>query len=353
MKVFLISNMYPNSKHKSYGIFVKNFKQSLEQNGITINNCALIKGKTNNTVAKLFKYIIFYIEIIFKGIFKSYDIIYVHFPSHSFLPIYFINLLRNKKLVLNFHGNDIGKKTKFFSIYYKLVDNCSLIVAPTKTFVYKVASFFGNKSFIKKSYDYPSGGYDSTVFYPNTKNENRIIQFGFISRLDKEKGAYLFIEALNMLKKNKIKFNALIAGEGDDKENILDLITKYQLADTIKVLPNLTQTEMSKYFREIDAFIFPTNKETESLGLVGIEALACGTPVIASNIDVITEYIKNDENGYTFEKGNSTDLFNKMLQFTLLSQSKKLVMQENAVKSSLSFERNLIAKNLIKKLKNL
>ena len=79
MKILLISNMYPSKKDKTYGTFVKMFKESIEHNADDIIfDCCFIRGRSNNFMVKAYKYIIFYFTIIYKTLFFKYDFVYNH-----------------------------------------------------------------------------------------------------------------------------------------------------------------------------------------------------------------------------------------------------------------------------------
>ena len=79
MRIFLVSNMYPSKKSPFYGIFVKTFEEKMQANGITISSKAVIRGRSNNYLIKVFKYIKFFKDV-YLGLLKSnYDVIYVRF----------------------------------------------------------------------------------------------------------------------------------------------------------------------------------------------------------------------------------------------------------------------------------
>ena len=60
MKILLISNMYPSEKDKTYGTFVKMFKESIEHNtNDIVFDCCFIRGRSNSFIVKVYKYIIF------------------------------------------------------------------------------------------------------------------------------------------------------------------------------------------------------------------------------------------------------------------------------------------------------
>lgn len=70
MKILLISNMYPSAKDKTYGTFVKMFKEGIEQNTNDILfDCCFIRGRSNNFMVKVYKYFVFYSTIVYKSTF--------------------------------------------------------------------------------------------------------------------------------------------------------------------------------------------------------------------------------------------------------------------------------------------
>ena len=108
MKILLISNMYPSKKDKTYGTFVKMFKESIEHNADDIIfDCCFIRGRSNNFMVKAYKYIIFYFTIIYKTLFFKYDFVYNHQITHSAPALRICRCFRKFKLVMNIHGGDI------------------------------------------------------------------------------------------------------------------------------------------------------------------------------------------------------------------------------------------------------
>lgn len=96
--------------------------------------------------------------------------------------------------------------------------------------------------------------------------------------------------------------------------------------------------------------IFPTMLY-ESLGLVGLEAMACGCPVIGSNIGCLPEYVKDGITGFLFESGNSHELVDKIINFYELSTSQREKMQLEAIKMAQRYDSDKISQVLVSKLK--
>jgi len=95
-----------------------------------------------------------------------------------------------------------------------------------------------------------------------------------------------------------------------------------------------------------DIFVFPTEREGESLGLVAIEAMTCGTPVIASDFAAPKYYIRNGINGYKFEKGNVTALVKCLLHYSTIDKTTVELLKKNAIETSKYYYTENILENL-------
>ncbi len=350
-RLFLVSNMYPSTENVRYGIFVKRFEQAVE-NEFNLTKIALTKKRS--LLSKVFGYIILYskvIGLIFKA--NKDDIVYIHFPLY-FSPFLAPLSWRGILVVLNFHGNDAIFDTflkRFLFIFLKRYARKSRkVVIPSNYYLEKIQKIFDIDR--DKLYVYPSGGIDHNTFYPMAKKSNHFV-FGFVSNFIKTKGWAIFLEALNILKMSPtaIPFSAIMVGDGPDRNAILKYINEKHLDVTI--INSVNQSELSKIYSRFDVFVFPTYREQESLGLVGLEALTCGIPVIASRIAGPMGYIKEGYNGFLFEKENSRDLADKMINFQNLSDNDLRVMRKDTIESVKAYDSQKVGKGLIIMLKKL
>lgn len=353
MKIFLVSNMFPSKKDKLFGIFVKNFKLEMENNDVVFTKTSLIKGRAKNPLKKILNYIIHYIQISLHFVSKkSFDIIYIHFITHH-LPILFILLpFKSKKWVLNAHGDDIIglQNYKFLNfIAERVVKKIDLLIVPTSYFKDKVLS---NYSFLDSSNVFvsPSGGIDSSYFYPiKNVNKENMLHLGFVSRFIEEKGWKTFLDALKKLNDNNIPFKASIAGKGPD-ENLIKEYIKDKKLSQVDFLGFISQDKLVQLYNMFDLYIFPTYREGESLGLTGVEAMSCSTPVVACNMAGPSTYIEHRVNGYMFEPKNSDELVKCISCYIKLSKKEQEVIKTNAYETSKAYEKSIVAKDLIKRL---
>ena len=84
----------------------------------------------------------------------------------------------------------------------------------------------------------------------------------------------------------------------------------------------------------------------ESLGLVGLEAMASGVPVIASKLGGIQDYLTDNVNGLYFEAGNEKDLSRKIIALLQKEDNEYLKMCQNAYRTSLEYRSSIVNKKL-------
>lgn len=354
-KIFLISNMYPSALNPSYGIFIYNIEKGLSENGVRFVAKALIRKRCSNIFLKIFTYLYFYITILKLGLTSEFDIIYCHYISHTIVPAALIKTIKDKKLVANVHGEDIIKERLVYKLFGSIIrvslKKADLIISPSRYCKRMLTEAFKIEN--NSISVFPSGGVDGRIFKPMDKNicrkkrnlEETGFYVGYVSRIDKNKGWDILIRAMGILKKRNFKFKLIFAGSGCNKEVFLEYITKFDLEKESVFLGNLRQNDLNQVYNMFDVSIFPT-LEREGLGLVGLEALSCGIPVIASRLGAIEEYIKHGSNGFLFEAGDYKGLAERIQAFYNLPQKDKLKMQENCIADSSKFGSKKIMRDM-------
>lgn len=95
----------------------------------------------------------------------------------------------------------------------------------------------------------------------------------FVGRLRKYKGLKYLVKAVSLSSKN-IVLN--IVGDGEEKESICSLISKYNLSQRVKLLGTLSENQKNIAYQNCDAFCLPSIHEAEGFGIVQAEAMSYG-----------------------------------------------------------------------------
>lgn len=133
--------------------------------------------------------------------------------------------------------------------------------------------------------------------YPE-KNERRSLRdsslrLGVAGRMAPGKGFSLAIHALAVLSKNNIPARLYVAGTGSEFPNLKNVVKKLNLGERVKFLGMVR--DMNSFFSRIDIFLCPSLHE--SFGLVCVEAMAHGVPVIATKVDGLPEVVSDNVTG--------------------------------------------------------
>lgn len=355
LKILVISNLFPSKRCPFHGSFVKNFVDDLiTYNGSENTSYCVLKGRSYSFYEKLYHYFIFYIRIFYYLIFNNYDYIYVHLITHASLPIKIVSYFKKMNLIFNIHGEDLLVKTKLAALLLDsvkpLLYKANLIVVPSYYFkerTIKLLPFIAKE----KIYVSASSGVKKSFYNPPiNKRRNNVI--GYVSRIDRGKGWDTLLKAIKILSDHNINNLTIeIVGGGSEVNNMLDLIKELNLKN-IKYIGPIGHNMLPNFYKQLDVFVFPTKLE-ESLGLVGIEAMASGVPVIASKIGGIQDYLVNQSNGLYFNHGDEKDLAEKILFLLKMDDNDYNNMCNKAYEKSLEYKASIVNKKLFDYIFNL
>lgn len=152
------------------------------------------------------------------------------------------------------------------------------------------------------------------------KNLSKIL---FVGRLIEKKGVEYLIKAIPYISAwNECKL--IIVGKGFEEDKLKKLVIDLDLENNVKFIGKVSRNKITKYFKSSDIFILPSivdsKGEVETLGVVLIEAMAMGIPVIGSDIGGIPDVIDDSINGFLVEPKSITDIADKVIK--LLSDKK-------------------------------
>ena len=164
---------------------------------------------------------------------------------------------------------------------------------------------------------------DKTVVIPNgidlkaTDIKPRVVSknssapvIGAIGNLNRNKGHEYLIEAIPTLKKKFPLISLEIIGEGTKREELKDIIGAFGLDRNVTLLGS--KKNANKYLKHWRVCILPS--VSEPFGIVILEAMAAGIPVVASSVGGITDIVTNKKNGLLVPPRNSEKLAQAILE---------------------------------------
>ena len=202
----------------------------------------------------------------------------------------------------------------------------------------------------------------TVIVNPYRKNLFKIIpevkktkDFVFLGRLVSDKGVDMAIRAIYSLKKAVaieeklgVEPNLTIIGEGEEKENLEDLVAKLELQDNIVFKGFLRGNELVNCLNQ-HRFIFIPSVWEEPFGMVALEGMACGCLPIASDGGGLPEAVGRA--GIIFCKGDLDDLLKRTLEVLRSPQQEE--DYRNQIKEHLAYHQsNLVAKRYLDVIDN-
>lgn len=177
------------------------------------------------------------------------------------------------------------------------------------------ASLIKKFPFLKGKTKILYNGVDTKIFKPMERNNilkprKKVFTVFFAGNIWLEKGFDILLKTAQELRKENIKF--LIAGTFSPEKNPLHRQFKKNTPESVEYLGCIKHDNLPKYYANADVTITPSRWE-EPFGMVIIESLACGTPVIGSRIGAIPELIDNEENGFLVTPGSVNELKDTIL----------------------------------------
>jgi len=150
-----------------------------------------------------------------------------------------------------------------------------------------------------------SGGarYINTEFFKVEKElKSRDNLIGYIGRLDTAKGVMNFVEAIPIISKIRGDVNFLIGGNGLLFEQIKQQVEDSSVGQKTKLVGWIAHNELPKHLNKLKLLVLPSY--SEGLPTIILEAMACGTPVLATPVGGIPDLMKDEETGFILENNS-------------------------------------------------
>ena len=143
-------------------------------------------------------------------------------------------------------------------------------------------------------------GVDLSSYKPAQKSHMPLVLY--LGRLKYYKSLHIFLHAAKKIldKMPHVKF--VIAGDGEEKDNLIRLAKKLNIFDKVNFAGKVSEEEKIRLYQK--AWVFVNPSYMEGWGITTIEANACGTPVVASDVPGLRDSVNNPHNGFLVPYGS-------------------------------------------------
>ena len=289
------------------------------------------------------------------------DVIHVHHPAlvgnvalhirrKLGIPVVFTYHTRYMEYLHYIRGlENLEEHTGFLDWYLRrFCNDCDLLVAPTPG----IRSYLYGKEVIRPVEVLPTG-IPAEAFLPDEKRAAEIRKryigdadylFCTVSRRAAEKNLVFQMQGLahlgRLLKKRGKTFRHLFIGDGPAKESLVRMAEELGLSEHVIFVGNVENHEMKNYQAACDAFLFTSKSETQ--GIVLLEAMAAGNPVVALDASGVRDIVANGENGF-LTGGDAADWAGRVAEL-VTNEALQQQMRANAVRTAMQYTEDEIAR---------
>jgi len=279
-----------------YVIFIKS--EDISRLHIQSDNFIIEKVLFNSKLLRLF-----WEQMIFPFLLRKHNVDLVHSPHYT-IPFFLTRCRR----VVTFHDmtffivpqmHRLPKRVFFRKIIPASALHADALICVSRNTAKDVHSILNVN--LDKTYVVPLGldpkfrvikdSAKITEFKQKYKLSNDFILY--LGTLEPRKNIDLLIQAYyETVKKSAIQHQLVIAGEkGWDYQKLFELVARLNISDQVIFTGFVPDDELSLLYNAADLFVYPS--KYEGFGLPVLEAMACGTPVITSNVSSMPEIVKD------------------------------------------------------------
>lgn len=287
---------------------------------------------------------------------EKITLLHCHTPVGGLLGRLAGVLSKNRpRVIYTAHGFHFYKGAPIFNnVVYQLVERVLAHFTDVIILINEEDYMAAKTMHLKKNgrvYLVPGVGIDFSSFKPVSAAEKNVARHKI--RIDEEAIFVLSVGELNINKNHKtviMAMNAIIAmkelgdrviygicGDGYFRKDIQEFANNSGVGN--KVLFFGYQYDIREYYAAADVTVFPSVRE--GLGMAGIESLAMGIPVIASDNRGTREYMRDGQNGFVFQAEDVNDCTRCIKRYFHLNPEQKKEMSEQCIKSVQRFSKDI------------
>ena len=230
---------------------------------------------------------------------EQFDIVHLHEPMAPILPLCVLEF-SNSVNIGTFHASyarqHLYRFTSPITKRWQARLNGSIAVSPAAR-RYVNNTFPGDYEIIPNGIDFD---HFSTKAVPYPKYQDGKLNILFVGRLEKRKGLRYLLEAYGNLKWENPNIRLIVVGPGNPDKESYRILSSHNLQD-VEFVGRVSYDDLPRYYASADIFCSPATG-AESFGIVLLEAMAAGKPVIASDIEGFRGVMTHGEQGLLVPK---------------------------------------------------
>lgn len=255
-----------------------------------------------------------YVNKLLKSLKFDFDLIHLHGTLMPVEPVF------NNSLPVVFTSHGASKKkldfmeaktlhffivkllrNHLFKLEQEIVEKSDMLTAVSNS----CADEFRAYHSIKKEITIVHNGVDTNFFVPS-KNRSNLRSVIYTGRFEVFKGLSDLIECSGIVCKKYPDVKFILVGSGTILDSLKKQVSKLKLENNIIFTGSLSKSQIIEYYQNATIFVLPSYREGFPTSLM--EAMSCGIPSIATNVEGSAELIKDGENGLLVPQKNPEKL---------------------------------------------
>lgn len=244
---------------------------------------------------------------------QRFDVIHAHwlFPQ-GLLALLACSFLRaSPRVVVTSHGGDL------YGLRGSLMDSLKRWVLKRADVVTVVSQAMRNDVTALTDGEVDSrvvsmGVNLQSVFIPPLAGDRICQSLLFVGRLVEKKGLPILLYSLKDLLTEFPALGLTVVGDGPEREYLQQLAGQLGIANAVNFVGRKQNGELVEFYRAASVFVLPSivasDGDQEGLGLVSIEAMGCGCPVVAADLPAVKDVVEHEVNGLLFTAGSHQSL---------------------------------------------
>lgn len=155
----------------------------------------------------------------------------------------------------------------------------------------------------------------------------------FVGRLHPVKGVQYLIEAMAIVHQQMPDVKLIIVGDGAERAMLEELAERLNLSDCIQFAGKVPQESIPQLMHQAD--VFALSSLSESFGIVNLEAMAAGLPIVATKVGGIPDVVEEGVNGYLVNAKNPDELADRLLVLLQNDEMREEISVTNREKAKL------------------
>lgn len=298
-------------------------------------------GKAN--ISKVFHLFTIIAKIIYYRITKGASILYYPPAGPDKVPVIrdILILVSTrwlfKKTIFHYHAGGLSEM-QISSPVFKWLYNMAYRKADCAILLSELNPSDGKNLDAKKEVVIPYGIEDNYNESFPKKARSETVQLLFVAIIKESKGILVLLEACKLLKEKGFDFKLNVMGKfesPDFEEKVKALIEEWKLKDKVEFLGVLSGRKKFEAFHQADIFCFPTFFESETFGVVLLEAMQFSLPLVGTRWRGIPSIIKEGSTGYIVEP-KSALAFSQKLELLIKDPELRKTLGEKGRETFLS-----------------